>query len=158
MSVIKRLGKNLILIPFESWHAEIMDIRGEELNSEFNSRALMAVSTGPCVTLMENRIPIAAFGLMIVCRGTAEVWVLASKDISSKGKTLTKVSRWALAEGCKRYGIYRVQASIDINHVVRRRWAEFMGFHAESTMPRFGPDGETFIRYVKIIDEDTYKS
>lgn len=160
MSVVKHLGGGYLLVPFEGWHSEVMDIRGEgAMNSEFYARSLMAPTMGPCVTLYSpDRMPIASFGLMMVVRGTAEVWVLASKDISKKPKILIKAARWALSEGCIRYSIYRVQASIDKDHVVRRKWAEHMGFHVEGLMPRFGPDGETFVRYVRFMDEGKKKA
>ena len=155
MSVVKRIGGGYLLLQFEPWHAEVMDVRGEGMTSEFYSRSLMAPNMGPCVTLYNpDRMPVAAVGLMVVMRGTAEVWVLTSKSITDIPKTLIKTSRWALEEGCKRYSIYRVQASIDKDQVVRRRFAEFMGFHVEGVMPRFGPDGETYIRYVKFLDEN----
>ena len=154
MSVVKNLGRGYLLVPYEPWHSEVMNVRGENMQSEFHARSLMAPHMGPCVTLYSpQRMPIACFGLMVVMRGTAEVWVLADKKISKTPKTLIKAAKWALEEGCKRYSIYRVQASIDKDAVVRRRWAEFMGFHAEGFMPRFGPDGETYVRYVRFMDK-----
>ena len=143
---------NVQIVDFQPWHADMMDLRGEFRNAEFSGRAMMASSGGPCITIFVDDVPIASIGITVICRGTAEIWVLACTNIKKYRKTLCKTGKWALAEARKRYGVKRFSASIDKDKVVQRRWAEFMGMHVESVMPRFGSDGETFIRYVLFME------
>jgi len=134
---------------FEAWHLQMMDVRGEMAGPEFNSRASMAAANGPCITVFADDKPIVSIGIAIVCRGTAEIWVVACTDIGKYKKTLCKTSKWALEEAKRRFGIYRFQAAIDKDKIMQRKWAEFMGMKVEGpAMHRFGPDGETYMRYV----------
>ena len=140
-------------VQFLPWHAEVMDARGERITGEFISLAIAAPSLGPCITLMSDQRPIASMGFVIICGGTAEVWVLAARDIGKFRLSLHRTALWALAESNRRYGIYRFQAAIDRDKIVNRRWAERLGFYVEGpSMARFGPDGETYMRYVKLFD------
>lgn len=50
------------------------------------------------------------------------------------------------------YKAKRVELDIKADSDVDRNFAEFFGFHEESLMPMFGPNNETYAKYVRLTN------
>jgi len=140
----------LILTEFRPWHATALGPRDVEMGPEFAQRAQAALLGGPALTLLgDDKQILACFGIIFVGPKTAEAWAMVGDDVKANAKSIHKAAKWCLEEAHKRYEIRRLQAAISESRPTARRWAQKLGFRAESFMPKFGPDGETFIRYVR---------
>ena len=93
--------------------------------------------------------PAFAAGMYLKWRGSGEVWALTSRLVERYPVSFhTSVVRM-LEETVQKWGLWRVEAVIQEEHAVSRKWAERLGFEEESVSRLFGPRGETFMRYVK---------
>lgn len=142
----------MILTEFRPWHATVLGPRDVDLGPEFAARTQAALLGGPALTLLDkDKRILACFGIVFVGPKTAEAWALMGDDTRKNMKSIHKAAKWCLEEAHKRYGVRRLQAAISSERPTAMRWAQKLGFNPEASMPRFGPDGETFIRYVRFF-------
>ena len=141
-----------MIIAFKPWHATVLGPRDVEWGPEMAARLQTAYLGGEAVTILApDKSIIACMGMVFVTRRTVEVWVLASEKVTRYPKLLCKCARWCLDEAHRRHGVSRFQAAIQQDRTTARRWAKFLGFEVESHLPGFGDNGETFLRYVRLV-------
>lgn len=142
----------MILTEFRPWHATVLGPRDATIGPELMAQANLALAGGPALTLLnKEKHIIACFGIVIVMKHTAECWALMGDDAKKHAKTIHKAAKWCAEEAHKRYGVKRLQAAISDQRPTAMRWAQRLGFQPESYMPKFGHDGETFIRFVRFF-------
>jgi hypothetical protein len=95
----------------------------------------------------EDRVPVAAFGAIPVWNGVWEVWLIATEDWPKVALGVTKFIKKTMIPAMREAGVHRAQCRSIEGHETAHRWLEFLGAHRESTMPKFGRDGETFHLY-----------
>jgi len=92
---------------------------------------------------------------LLVCAGIMSPWPhtgVAWALLSSKAKHHVHFVHKAVKEGLwyfiHRFKLNRVEANVCDDLTKAKHWVERLGFEEESTMPKYGPHGETFKRYV----------
>lgn len=94
-------------------------------------------------------------GELLVCAGIMSQWPgvgVAWALISGNGRKHYHFVHRAVREGLEyfiqRLKLNRVEANVNDDLEAAKRWVEVLGFSEESVMPKYGPRGETFRKYV----------
>ena len=141
------------IIQFLPWHATVIGPRSPVARAEGTALFAAYVSQGPCYTLAIDARPVAAGGVVVVTPSTFETWMICCKDIERYQVSLYWAANKLINQMFDTYGVRRLQAVVDKNKVPYRKWAERLGFHVEGpSLLHFGPNGETYMRYVRFKD------
>ena len=108
---------------------------------------------GPAFSAFENGKILGAAGVGILWPGVGEAWVCASEEVVAKTLWFHKTIKRTLYNIIEYLNLHRVQTAVEVNFEIGKKWAERLGFKYESTMPSYGPNKETYLRYV-IIKEN----
>jgi hypothetical protein len=106
-----------------------------------------AYETGVAYSGFCNGKLVAVGGIICPWPGMGEMWAVLN---GSTGCVLglNKAVRRVVAGVVRNMSLRRIQANVDANSKVAIRWAEWIGFKFEGEMPKYGPNGEDFLRYV----------
>jgi len=107
-------------------------------------RALCAAGEG--FTAFAGVTVIACAGVVRCWPGRAQAWSLMSEHLPQYKKSIHK----AVTRYLDRCVVRRLEMTVDPTHAAAMRWAERLGFTYESTMPGYGPFGETHAMYVRL--------
>jgi hypothetical protein len=99
-------------------------------------------------TLMDDQTPIVCGGLWLFWPGMGELWFHGSDESTRHAVPVFRHTKRLVTSWIKEYAIFRLQLTIDASFIASYRFAEALGFTLESRMPRYGPNQETFLRYV----------
>lgn len=137
------------IVPLKASH--IFDLRLQAAQAMFYekfsagyARALEEAGNG-YTALVDGR-PIACAGLVEQWEGRALAWALIAQDAGPYFVRVTRGVRRALDMAHWR----RVEAHVDARFAAGIRWAEMLGFRAESVMEKFTPEGNDAFMYVRI--------
>lgn len=121
-----------------------------------------AAAFGSTITAQENMdavtlydthkgMPVACGGLVAAWPGMGYAWFLTCADpLAHK----TAIARFALAQLRPRLQRFRrVEALVQEDAVVVRRFAEWLGFTVVARKPQFGAHGETFLELAWVREE-----
>lgn len=89
---------------------------------------------------------IACAGIVRCWPGRAQAWSLMSVHLPRYRKSIHKAVKGYL----DRCLVRRLEMTVDPTHEAAARWAARLGFQYESTMPAYGPFGETHAMYVRL--------
>ena len=142
-------------VPFENEHAKIILDQGLnsellEFKPEHRKYALFLKEIGMSFTGLLNEKPIVAGGIFPLWEGTAEGWVLATKEINNYPITIAKVIKQRTDLMIKNFKIKRLQTSVKADCAVALRFAKWLGMKPEGLMKNYGPGEEDFYRYARI--------
>jgi hypothetical protein len=138
------------LVPFTAEHYLAIPPRKEEAAVADYKPLLVdrLLRSTVALTLMDDQTPIVCGGLWLFWPGMGEIWFHGSDASTQHAVAVFRNSRRLVQSWIKEYSIYRLQLTIDESFQASYRFAEALGFTLESRMPRYGPNQETFLRYV----------
>ena len=110
-------------------------------------------TAGPAWSCRVDGQLIGCAGLLRMWPGVAHGWFLASIAMREYPKTVLSLMRQHLPEVLATEHLIRLQAEVQTDFHVGRRFLEHLGFVSEGDMRRFGPGGETYTRYAWIREE-----
>lgn len=87
-------------------------------------------------------------GLVIPWQGRAEGWAVFTPFGRQHAGLVHRAVYRGLQRLIKEHGLRRIQGDTFATYLTGCRWLERLGFERESLMPLYGPNGETFARYV----------
>jgi hypothetical protein len=97
---------------------------------------------------------IACGGILIPWAGLGEAWCTVSRDVRVFGAMATFIKMEMVFKGIiSENHLRRVQADVDAENRRSIKFVERLGFLPEFAMPKFGPNGETYTRYVLFTEE-----
>ena len=102
--------------------------------------------SGEGYTAFDGPTVIACAGVAHCWPGRAQVWSLMSKSLPEYGALVHR----AVVRYLRRCPVRRLELTVDPEHDKAVAWARRLGFTYESTMPAYGPNGETHDMYVRI--------
>jgi len=102
----------------------------------------------PGATGFANDTALVSAGVVIPWSGLGEAWMYCSPEILNHKFWFIRAVRAGFQAMIEKFRLRRVQALIDSSFPVNTKWAKFLGFQHEGTLPYYGPEGETFYRYV----------
>lgn len=120
---------------------------------QFEEWAARREGSWPAVTLFDGETPMASAGIEDIREGVGELWMYVSIHASRIPKTLAIYSRRVLGGWWEAYGYIRLQALVNADSRVGRRFVEHLGLEPEGTLRRYGPLGNDQIMYARVRDE-----
>lgn len=102
----------------------------------------------PGATAFANDLALVSAGIVIPWAGLGEAWMYCSPEIMNHKIWFVRAVRAGFQTMIEKFRLRRVQALIDATFPMNTRWATFLGFEYEGSLPYYGPEGETFYRYV----------
>lgn len=140
----------MMLVKFEPKHLENMDIDSDVYPLIAKNKGLLneICSVNPALTIVtKDRIPVAVTAIMILWSGTAQVFIVPSKeawDIYKKTYLSDVVRiRDELDEWARHYNL-RCMYTTTVDNKKHNRWMQWLGFELCGTIPKFGHNGEDF--------------
>jgi RimJ/RimL family protein N-acetyltransferase len=143
-------SRTLTIEPFEPWHLLWLGLQPEQapmrpiLTYEYGVAVQKA---GQCFTAFDGPVVIACAGLVNCWYGRAQVWSLMSEHVPNGYGPLVHRAVTRFLNQCT---IRRLELTVDPDFARAVAWARRLGFTYESTMPAYGPQGETQDLYVRI--------
>lgn len=98
--------------------------------------------------------PIAMMGGVPIHAGVFSGWMFATDRFPVIGLQMTKWAKNYYFAGLRAMGAHRVEAHSIEGHTKSHRWIEAIGAKREADVPRFGMNGENFIRFAYLWPED----
>ncbi len=96
-------------------------------------------------------VPIAAGGIITTLAGRGEAWVIAGPRVKDYPLFFHRALLNGIHRQIEALGLRRIDATVLFGDTTAIRWIERMGFSEEGFMPLYGPNGETHIRYARLI-------
>jgi hypothetical protein len=90
---------------------------------------------------------VASAGIQVGWPGFGIAWAVVG-PVKDKRRLHYAVAK-GFAELVARHRLRRVEASVQQDIPQHVRWALLLGFQVESEMPKWGPNGETFLKMVR---------
>lgn len=143
---------NGIVVPFEPWHY-LEAVQGLYPWLDHAKAADAYRQAGPAFTLFIEEAIAACAGVCTVWR-RGDAWAIVTDVGRAHPMIVHRTVKRRLAQIIDEYRLIRVQADVVRTFYAGRAWAHRLGFDKESTLRKFGPQGEDFIRYVLLPKGD----
>jgi hypothetical protein len=95
------------------------------------------------ITVYQGEKPIACMGVVVGFRN-GEVWI---RMADSPPIFIYRIVRKELARVIEEANLQRLETAIDITKSLNHKFVQRFGFKAYHIAKKFGPNGETFVRY-----------
>lgn len=144
------------LVPFTAEHYLAMKPRQEEAAIQDYKPELVGrlLRSAAAYTLMDGDgstdVPIVSGGILLYWPGVAELWFHGVQEATQHPVPVFRHSKRLVEQWIKDFNLHRIQLTIDASFLASYRFAEALGFELESRMPKWGPNQEEFLRYVRL--------
>ncbi len=142
-----RICQNLKPEEMREWRAT----RGEAEVSTF-ARELIPFAKRIAIAYSDG-VPVAMMGAIPLRPGVWNAFMVATPGISEVGLPFTRWARRNFFAALRTLGAHRVEAHVIADYYETHRWIKAIGAKVEAHVPRFGAQGEDFIRFVYLWDE-----
>lgn len=146
---------NYKIVPYQEAHA--LNIIKNGMNhplmdhdATYYENNVNVIAPGLSFTLIFNNLPIVAGGIFPLWQGTAEGWVLSSKEIFNHKLKAATIIKKRVDMLCINNKFWRLQTAVKANFKLGIRFAEWLGLEKEGLMKQYGPDGSDYYRMAKI--------
>lgn len=145
----------LILEPFVPGHVADMDLRERDRLSlaaiDPLPRTEAYAAQGAAFTARWDGVIMWCGGVVRHWSGLGECWLLTADSVTRHPIAFHRSIKFVLDDLAKRMELRRLEATVEESHGVSCRWITRLGFTLESRMPKYGPTGETHLRYARLI-------
>lgn len=133
------------IVPFEEKHIkEMSQWQNSDLLIGFLGMGLPYLLF---TAFIEEKI-IAIAGVIRMWEGVAEAMSTMAPEAEKYMKSIHRKSKEIIIQAIKDWKLRRVQTVVNVNSEKGRKWVEALGFKIESTMSKYGLNGEDILRYV----------
>lgn len=145
----------LEIIPFEPEHLRNLQARsfeGREMAAfaDPEAQAREYLRRGPAFSgLIEGRL-MGCLGVCLLWRGVAEVWMVTTDLVAQFPLAFHRAISQGIAVMEKSLNLWRLQVAVHHEHKISRNWLRRLNFQEEGEMPRYGPDGATYVRMARV--------
>jgi len=139
----------MIVQPFKPYHIDLLRAQGVQ-GAQLGEVSLVLgayenVPPGPAVTGFEGDRILICGGIAKIAPGNGICWALLAAD---PGKHMHAL-HFAVKRFISLQPWRRLEATVEEGFGAGCRWVELLGFKFEGSMPKYGPKGETHLRYGK---------
>ena len=122
-----------------------------EIDAGFEENRICNYSQpGNAYTMWVDDKPVFSFGMVILWKGVAEGWVMASQNIFDVKFLAAKTITSMMINHCKKNKIKRLQTSVKADFKLGVRFATWLGLEIEGIKKCYGPDGSDYYQLGKI--------
>jgi len=123
-----------------------------EIDAGYEDNRICNYSTpGNAFTMFMDDKPVFAIGLVVLWKGVAEGWVIASQNIFEMKFLAAKSMKIITEELCKKNKIKRLQTSVKSEFKQGVRFATWLGMEVEGLKKNYGPDGSDYYQLARIF-------
>ena len=123
-----------------------------EIDAGFEENRICNYSQpGNAYTMWIDDKPVFSFGMVILWKGVAEGWVMASQNIFDVKFLAAKTITSMMINHCKKNKIKRLQTSVKAEFKEGVRFATWLGMEIEGLKKNYGPDGSDYYQLARIF-------
>ena len=123
-----------------------------EIDAGFEENRICNYSQpGNAYTMWVDDKPVFSFGMVILWKGVAEGWVMASQNIFDVKFLAAKTITSMMINHCKKNKIKRLQTSVKAEFKQGIRFATWLGMEIEGLKKNYGPDGSDYYQLARIF-------
>ena len=123
-----------------------------EIDAGYADNRICNYSTpGNAFTMFKDDKPVFAIGVVVLWKGVAEGWVIASQNIFEMKFLAAKSMKIITEELCKKNKIKRLQTSVKSEFKQGVRFATWLGMEVEGLKKNYGPDGSDYYQLARIF-------
>jgi len=123
-----------------------------EIDAGYADNRICNYSTpGNAFTMFMDDKPVFAIGVVVLWKGVAEGWVIASQNIFEMKFLAAKSMKIITEELCKKNKIKRLQTSVKSEFKQGVRFATWLGMEVEGLKKSYGPDGSDYYQLARIF-------
>lgn len=90
-------------------------------------------------------------GLVNIWPGLAEAWIALTPLAANHTTFVLRTARLYLNDRAERYQLNRIEAHVRSDFHIARRFCYWLGFQFNATLPKYGPNGETFLLMSRVM-------
>jgi hypothetical protein len=120
----------------------------EGLRGPKPERFLKLYLSGPAFTLRDDGVILACFGCVVPWRHLGNTWAIITPRGHQHPVTVHRTIKRTMLAVARALDLRRLESEIREDFDFGHRWVRVLGFQRESRLPVYGPDGETFYKYV----------
>lgn len=94
---------------------------------------------------------VACGGLVSIWPGLAEAWIAVTPLAQHYPTFILRTSKLYLEDRIKRQGLRRIEARVREGFITAERFTYWSGFQFNTYLPKYGPNGETFMLMSRVI-------
>jgi hypothetical protein len=148
------LANNQEIVPFQPGHLNELELRPDELAylaniPKYFDNLVGHAQPGTSWTGIANDKVVCCFGLRLLWRGVAEAWLLPGVGIERNPIAVLKNGRRLMQEAMYDLGVERLQITVKVSNNTNVNFAKALYFEVESTMKRYGPEGDDYFMMVR---------
>lgn len=160
------MHRNFLIIPFEGWHLEVINLRQEQRELiEVQSQKVGGYSNfgdlfihggavddgGPCAWtgLLDGKVIVCA-GVLHIDDYFGQAWSFVSEDFTKENLSVKMKCIKGIKNGLDRLPLRRIQADTETWFLEAQRFLRFLGFEKEGIMRSYTPVGDDSILYSRI--------
>lgn len=102
-------------------------------------------------TVFKDENPIAAYGIFIYWPGVAEIWLSLSTAFYKAKLSCIRLLKTKLEELMVHNKLHRIHTLISAELPANQKFCAFFGFVPEGRQRKYGPWGDDYIMYAKVI-------
>jgi hypothetical protein len=137
----------VIVKPFKPYHIDLLRAQGVQ-GAQLRELSLVPEGTvinphGQALTVFDGETVIVCGGIIPKFKGHGECWAILSAEagrhmrwLHYAAKRFISIEPWS-----------RLEATVEEGFENGCRWVELLGFKFEGRSPKYGPNGETHLRY-----------
>lgn len=146
----------MMIEPFSPEHVTKLELRyadwfAFQYIGDWRGQVVEFMATGYSNSLFVNDQLVIIANLRMPWNGVGEVWALSSPAALRYPLALCKVSREWLNQHIDDLGLHRVQCKVIAGFKESHAWTKWLGFTPEAYMKKYGPMGEDYVQYARIV-------
>ena len=146
------------IVPFEAWHYLLLadhayPWEGLPWRPDPLRFALWAHENGPAWTGFEEETMLGSAGVILRWPGLGYAWAVLTPAGRRRPIPVHRGVRRHFEDIIVKESLRRIDAEVLQVDRIACRWLERLGFQVDGEMPAFGPRGEPFVRYVRLIGD-----
>ena len=143
--------------PFQASDVEHLQPQREQASElasigDWRVTICQAASCGPAWTVWLDERAIACAGVALRWTGRATLWAVLEDDIPVRCWLALHRAVLARIPPLLELGVRRLEAEAQCGFEPSRRWLRMLGFEEEGLMRRYGPGGEDFYRFARLLE------
>jgi hypothetical protein len=94
---------------------------------------------------------VACGGVVNIWPGLAEAWIAVTPLAHTHTTFLLRTAKRYLDDRIQRHKLNRLEAHIREDFILARRFCYWLGFQFNTPLPKYGPNGETFLLMSRVM-------
>ena len=143
--------------PFSPEHVQLIPkLRYADWNAfryleDWRSAVVEFMATGKSNSLFVNDQLVIIANLKVAWNGVGEIWALTSPAAVRYPLAVCKISKSWLEQTIHELGLHRVQSKVIVGFKESHKWTQWLGLAPELYISQYGPLGEDYIQYARVI-------